>query len=329
MARPSTSKRLVQRAEAALMAAIEIYNKPDFPYREETFAILAINAWELLLKARVVALEGNEVRSLYVYQPRRDSQGNTTKKLFVRRNRSGNPMTIGLSGAIDQLDGDSATRIPLEVKANLEALTEIRDNAVHFVAVGPRLAKEVLEVGTATVKNFIELATKWFQTDFSRYKLYLMPIGFLTGPPFANAVVASPEERNVFDYLSKLVADSGSGGSGFHVALEVNLAFKKAQSPGAILVVPSKDPSATPVTLTEENIRTGWPWDYRELTKRLRSRYTDFLENDKYHRVRKPLDTDERYARIRYLDPARKNSGSKCFYNSNIFSEFDKHYTRR
>ena len=39
-------------AIAATVGAIEIYNKPDFPYRSETFCILAINGWELLLKAK-------------------------------------------------------------------------------------------------------------------------------------------------------------------------------------------------------------------------------------------------------------------------------------
>jgi hypothetical protein len=45
-------KKLLDQAIAAMIAAIEVYNKPDFKYRDESFAILAINAWELLIKAR-------------------------------------------------------------------------------------------------------------------------------------------------------------------------------------------------------------------------------------------------------------------------------------
>ena len=48
----SRSKELLDRAIAATVAAIEIYNKPDFPYRSETFCILTINGWELLLRAK-------------------------------------------------------------------------------------------------------------------------------------------------------------------------------------------------------------------------------------------------------------------------------------
>jgi hypothetical protein len=63
MSRHSRSARLLQTAEAALISAIEIYNKPTFAYREETFAILALNAWELLLKAELLNLLNNDLRA--------------------------------------------------------------------------------------------------------------------------------------------------------------------------------------------------------------------------------------------------------------------------
>jgi hypothetical protein len=44
----------VDKSIGACLAAIEIYNKPNFSYREEVFSILMLNAWELLLKARVM-----------------------------------------------------------------------------------------------------------------------------------------------------------------------------------------------------------------------------------------------------------------------------------
>lgn len=45
---------LVDKSIQACIAAIEIYNKPEFRYREEAFSILMLNAWELLLKARIL-----------------------------------------------------------------------------------------------------------------------------------------------------------------------------------------------------------------------------------------------------------------------------------
>ena len=62
----SRSKQLLDKAIAATVAAIEIYNKPDFQYREETFSILAINGWELLLKAKWLDENDKKIQSLYV-----------------------------------------------------------------------------------------------------------------------------------------------------------------------------------------------------------------------------------------------------------------------
>jgi len=43
---------LLEKSIQAVLSAIELYNKPIFSYREESFSILMVNAWELLLKAK-------------------------------------------------------------------------------------------------------------------------------------------------------------------------------------------------------------------------------------------------------------------------------------
>src|SRR3990170_4012182 len=97
MVQVSRSARLRHKAEAALLSAIEVYNKPAFKYREETFAILMLNAWELLLKAKVLSDNNNDPRCLYQYQSRKTRAGSPTAKMYLVRNRSGNPYTKGLS----------------------------------------------------------------------------------------------------------------------------------------------------------------------------------------------------------------------------------------
>ena len=103
MSRVARSTRLLKNAEAALISAIEIYNKPAFGYREETFAILAINAWELLLKAKVLEQHSNVLSCLHVYTTRKLASGAQSKKKYVKLNRTGNKMTIGIDGCIDLL----------------------------------------------------------------------------------------------------------------------------------------------------------------------------------------------------------------------------------
>lgn len=78
--RPSLYSKFVEKAEAALVSAVEIYNKPAFRYREETFAILAINAWELILKARLLKDNSNDPGAIRVYESRRTKSGKQSKK---------------------------------------------------------------------------------------------------------------------------------------------------------------------------------------------------------------------------------------------------------
>lgn len=333
MTRRPKSVALYLKAEAALIAAIEIYNKPDFAYREETFAILAINAWELLLKAKVLAENNNRVQSVWIYEQRQRADGTPTQRKYPRRNRAGNPHTIGLSQAIVRLEAKPQTRLPNEVRGNLEALTEIRDNAVHFVNARFELAKSVLEIGTASVKNFVALADKWFQQDLSKYSLYLMPIGFLSSPA-ATALAVGGEEGKLVTYLRNLMAaqnttSTTTTSTPYHIALELNISFKRSATDAVSTFAITNDPTAPHVYLTEEDIRQKYPWDYRELTRRLRGRYLNFKENEEFHNLRRPLLTDSRYVRERYLDPGNPKSAKKPFHNPNILTEFDKHYMRR
>ena len=329
MAKLSRSHRLLNKAESALISAIEIFNKPDFHYREETFAILALNAWELLLKAKYLADNGNDLRSIYVYEHRRTKSGEFSKKWYLKRNRAGNAHTLGLGQIISEIDKAHPGLLPKQLRDNLDALIEIRDNAVHFVNPSAELSKRVLEIGTATVKNFIEFSRLFFSRDLSRYNLYLMPIGFVSAPGNASAVAVTSDEQRLSDYLQRLVSEQDSSDSGdYHVALAIDLSFRRVSGGGVGYVGLSTDPNAPKVHLSEENIRHTYPWDYSELTRRLKHRYADFKINNRYHRIRKSLCEDQRFAWVRHLDPTVKASTSKVFYNPNILAEFDKHYQR-
>src|SRR5262245_32225948 len=138
--RPSLHIKFVDKAEAALASAVEVYNKPVFRYREETFSLLAINAWELLLKARLLKDGANDPKVIRVYESRRTKSGKTSKKLYLKRNRAGSPMTVSLSGCVSALDKNPATRLSAEIKSNLDALIAIRDSAAHYIHASPVLA---------------------------------------------------------------------------------------------------------------------------------------------------------------------------------------------
>jgi hypothetical protein len=77
-------ENLVENSLQAALSSIEIYNKPDFKYREQVFVILNVNAWELLLKAKILKDSNDDLTSLYIPSPLGG----------YKTNRTNNPMTI-------------------------------------------------------------------------------------------------------------------------------------------------------------------------------------------------------------------------------------------
>lgn len=327
--RPALCNKFVEKAESALIAAIEVYNKPTFRYRAETFALLAINAWELLLKAKLIKDANNDPRVIRAYESRRTKAGTPSKKRYVKRNRSGSPLTISLLGCISMLDKQSTYRVAPEIKANIDALIAIRDNAAHYINASPVLAKQVLEIASASVKNFVVLAREWFGTDLSGDVSIMLPVGFLTGNKDVESVVITSGEERLLKYLRSIAAGDIAGDSPFAVAVRVHIRLERSKLATASKVQITNDPDAVRVILTEQNIKERYPWDYRELTRRCASRYLDFKQDGNFHAWRKPLLADARYAYSRFLDPSNPKSGRKDFYSPSILGVFDLHYAKK
>jgi hypothetical protein len=314
------SKELLDRAVAAMVAAIDVYNKPDFPYRAESFTILALNSWELLLKAKWLEAHRNRLNSLYI------REGKGSKRPRYKRTRSGSHRTYDL----DYLAKKLTERKVLDeaCRKNLEALTELRDTAVHFYHRNPKLAERVQEIGMAAVKNFASAAQDWFKEDLSRFNFYLMPLSFVTPPPVTEAMELNKEENRVLSYLNNLDGGDSDPDAKYLVAINVEVKFVRSKSASATPVRLTNDPSAPAVRLTDEQIRERYPWDYRELTEQCRKRYNGFKADSKYHELRKSLESDSRFAHVRRLDPQNPKSARRTFYSPAILNELDKKYAR-
>ena len=324
------SAMLADKSLASMLSAIEIYNKPDFRFREEVFSILATNAWELLLKARVLQLSGNKMSSILKHETHKLQDGSRSKKQYRVKNRSGNCCTISLFKAYGIVITDHDDAIPNVVHDNIEALVEVRDNAVHFMNAELALAKKIHEIGTATIKNYIHLARKWFGIDFGQYDIFLMPLGFLRNSSGATAVTGAEVETRLLQYIADTQEKHDDGvDDDCNFILSVDFRFRKSQPGiGATEVQVSTSPDAVPVTMSEEDVRDHFPWDYAILGTRLRRRYSDFKENQDYHAIRKPLEKNPKLCNERHLDPGNPKSSVKKFYSPNIVKSFDDHYTR-
>lgn len=324
----SRSRCLAEKSITAMLSAIEIYNKPDFQYREETYAILAVNAWELLIKSRILQLSKNRLSSIFRYEKRRNQDGSLSVRNYVVMNRSGNPASIGLLKAYDILINEYGDKIDSVIRKNIEALIEVRDNSVHFINDDLALSKKIQEIGTANLKNYVRLVMRWFALDLSKYNFYLMPLAFVRDGSHGEAIPLNLNEKKLLSYFRSLEFPGDDETKDFNYSLDLEIRFRRVSSDIGTNVRVSNEPDAIPVCITEENVRDTYPWSYDVLTTRLSKRYSDFKLNQKYHNIRKPLTTDSRYCSIRYLDPDNPGGTKKFFFSPNIVRAFDKHYRR-
>lgn len=306
-----------------MVSAIEIYNKPDFKYREETFAILAINAWELLLKAKWLIENSNRVRSLYVMEKRFRPNGKPYKHPKVKLTECGNPFTHSLDYLGKKLLENGL--LPEPAYKNIKALSEVRDSSVHFYNRHSLFALRLQEVGSASVKNFVKASQSWFDADLSEFNFYLMPLAFLAPTKNLSAVPLNREERNLASYISALEA-ANDPSNDYAVSVNVEVKFSRSKASDALTIQLTNDPAAPKLHLTEEQIKDRYPLNYALLTEECQSRYRDFLVNKKYHDIRKPLKHDKKYCLVRRLDPDNPRSAKQEWFSRAIFTELDKHY---
>lgn len=325
-------KSFVDKSIGAALSAIEVYNKPDFKYREETFSILMINSWELLLKAKIIKENNGDLKSIYILINKVGKKGNKLNSLTPDLNRSLNPKTIGLPKCLNICE-QAPINLNSTVKENVFLLMEIRDTAIHFQHADLYLSKKVFEIGTASLKNYLTLITEWFKYDLSVYNFFLMPMTFFHEFEAIKSFSINTNKdqiENLLKYISEKEKEAPSDeNKDFNISLRLETKFVKSTSTESLLVNYSTDPDAIKINIHEEDALKNYPYDYDKLTTALNKRYSDFKANQQYHNIRKPLMKIKKYCKTRLLDPNNSKSAKKDWYGTEIFKEFDKHYNPR
>ena len=190
------------------------------------------------------------------------------------------------------------------------------------------LSKQIQEISSAAVKNFVLIAKDWFNHDFSSELNVLLPLSFISPKTEIEAITVSPDEGRLIEFL-KVTADKGStGNSEYSVALKMQVRLEKSNLRDVPKVQISNDPDAIKVSLGEEDLRDKYPWDYVELCKQLSKRYKDFKQNKKFQEIKKTFSSNKQFVNSRYLDTRNLKSAKKDFYSQSVLGVFDKHYIR-
>lgn len=322
----SRSHLLLDRSISAMLAGIEIYNKPLFPHRAESFAMLAINSWELLFKAKWLLDNRNKISSLYVYEKRSLKNGTKGKKDKIKRTSSGAPFTHSIDYLLKKLL--EYKKIPQEVVDNIAFLLEFRNASVHFYLRSLESAQRLQELSMATVRNYTILVQDWFGSALSDFDFFLMPLALLN-PPIQYQHDRSVEEQRFLDYLMKNGFNRKSPSGKFSVAINVEVKFTRTKDPRAIAVRFTNEEGATNISLSDDQIIEKYKYSYKELTDICKQRYSDFVENKEYHQYRKQFEKNQKYVYVRLLNPKNIKSSKTKMFSEAILTEFDKRYTRK
>lgn len=321
-----TYRSLLDKSVNSMLSAIEIYNKPSFFYREETFAILATNAIELLFKAQLLKACSYQMKHLFVMEAVTNKDGTLHKtRKKPKLSRSKNPTTIGLFDVLKKLEV-KGHKITKNHFSSIEALIELRDNAIHFHNE-KFISKEIQELGFATIKNYMHIIKKWeLEIDLSIYNFYLMPLAYIDSRVVSDGLVTD-EVKNYLGFVKAKIDAQDTSDRDFDIAISIDINFSKSNSFEGLGF--KYDPDGVPIILTEEDVRSRFPLTYDAVLSEANNRYSNFSRNQGFNNIMRIIKTNNRLYHERKLDQQNPKSLKKPYYSSNIWQELDKHYIRK
>ena len=138
---------------------METINRLTIQYRIEAFCILICNAWELLLKAKIIEDAGSE-DAIY----------------SNRKTRNKTRMSLSLHDCLKKVKPNETDKVRL----NLEYIMELRDESTHLV-IG-QIPREVIMLSQACVINYHKHLNEWFGESLSdRFPVGMMSLVYDLG----------------------------------------------------------------------------------------------------------------------------------------------------
>ena len=310
----------------AMIAAIEIHNKPQFTYRYQVVIILLINSWELLFKSYIIK-----------YYP---------KISIFQSDGSTKPFDQIMSCVIDQLGKNY-----FHIRENLKILYSYRCDFVHYYneSLDPLLFGLVQK----SVLNYNSFINDFFKfkleslADFSilpiGFKRPFSPIDYLTNQSsienlndelkhFLLMIIDKTKELNISDIQETILVpyslhyknENRLKNSDIVAAINQNKDINISISQEYKIV--DKD-EAKEVKIKEVSLFDSiYTESYSDIVTFCRSRIQNWKQNRNFNSHMKELKKDSNLHKIRFLDPNNPNSSKKDFYSKNIYEKLIEIY---
>jgi len=282
----TVAEKLLANSLSAILSSIEIYNKPDFKYRDEIFTILNINAWELLLKTKILTDNNGIIDSLYVMR----------EEGLPKLTRNGTPMTIEIGGAMKETKLDSV------IVSNLTNLIEIRDTAVHFYN-DESISYLIHTLGVASLKNYQKLINKWFNRSLLEYNFFILPLAFAYNFKTLSLLELEKKPDVISNIIKSVSAEQLSlkPSSEFHFVCEITTEIRSAKKftgeSDFTTVIGLNGTSDGPIIIQTQHLIDKYPISYAELHKKVKKERPEIKQNqiNKFIKDNK-IKINERYS---------------------------------
>lgn len=232
---------LVDNSIEAYVLGLETINRLTIRYRIEAFCMLICNAWELLLKAKIIEDAGGEDAIYY--------------------KGAGNKRSLSLHDCLKKVKPNEKDK----VRRNIERIVELRDESTHLVI--SRIPRELIMLSQACVVNYHKHLNEWFNKSLSdRFPVGMMSLVYDLGPEQSDLTDARLRRRlgkDAAEFLTRYCAElrdefeSHQGHPEFSIGVDYRLVLTKKSDeadidlstgsggvPTRIVQVP-KDSSAT------------------------------------------------------------------------------------
>lgn len=254
---PGLKGQLCDKSVEAYILALEIINQLSIRYRVETFAYLVCNAWELLLKAKLLDDTHNR-RTIYYPKKRGEAR-----------------RTLSLRDCLKRV-------LPNEkdpVRRNVERVADLRDEAVHLII--NQVPKDVLGLFQACVLNYHRRLGEWFGISLSdRVSVGMMTIVYDLDPehfelesPAMRKQLSSDALKYLTQYQDQLRQDFEDVGHdpAFTIPLEYHLALTKKQDEADIALTSGPGGMQSVVVEVPKDAGNGWPFLMSDLVEAVRN----------------------------------------------------------
>lgn len=243
--------QLVEKSVDAYILALETINRLSIKYRVESFSHLVCNAWELLLKARLL------------------DTLKTRESIYYKKDGNGVRRTLSLRDSLAKV-------VPNEkdpVRRNLEKVVELRDDATHFVI--SEVPRDVLLLFQACVINYHRKLNEWFSVSLGdRVTVGMMTIVYDLSPAGFDLTSAQVQRRlgkDVAKYLSAFQAsltkefDDLGKPSEYSIGLEYKLVLSKKPGEADIVLNAGDSGHAGTIVQVAKDPSTTHPYRQKEL----------------------------------------------------------------